>query len=381
MKKTVYLSIFPLTAQLERYLLIQDVIKAGIVVEYWDLSRIYSKGVLFENEIPREFIKKYHSLGDLKDAFRKECPKEAVFIAQVNLNAQVLSLFFMLTRFQCKSVFFALLPPSLPISFVDRVLHKIRRFSFSINLLVMVENAWVTLCRKAGFIKGYDLVFAVGQLAADAFRGQSRVVKINYTDYDQFLLTSKDTASLVTGDYCVFLDGGSIAGEDNRIAGFDFMDPEKYYGSLKRFFSDVEKKFNLKVIIAAHPGIAYDQSTFGGRAIYTGKTCALVKDSKFVISQGSMAVSFAVLFKKPIVFVYTDEYRMKRASPFMTMEFFANILNLAVINMESRGCAADLAIPEVDQSGYDNYKYAYLTSKESEEQMTKDIVIKTLKEI
>ena len=300
---------------------------------------------------------------------------------QVNFNWQSLSLYFILTRFKCKTVFFALLSPVSSGGLIDNAIDKIRNLFFSTDLVGKFQDLFAGLCKKAGLIKEYDLVFAAGQRAGDAFRKRTRVVDINYHDFDHFTLSQHSDERVVLGDYCVFLDEGSIANEDIKIANSQSLDPEKFYGALNQFFDDVEKKFGLKVVIAAHPGIDYDRKVFGGREVYTGKTCVLVKYSKVVISLASMSVSFAALYKKPIIFICTHEYMIKSQSSFRRIKFVSNILGLSVINIDSKESINALEIPGVDPDLYDNYKYLCLVSKESEGKRTRDIVVKTLKEL
>lgn len=80
---------------------------------------------------------------------------------------------------------------------------------------------------------------------------------------------------------------------------------DEYYPSLCRFFDDLERKLNLSVVIAAHPKARYENSDsrFGGRPVLFGQTAGLVRRSKLVIAHSSTAISFGVLFKKPMVFV------------------------------------------------------------------------------
>jgi hypothetical protein len=140
-----------------------------------------------------------------------------------------------------------------------------------------------------------------------------------------------------------------------------------------------EKKFGLRVIIAAHPGISYDSNVFNEREIYMGKTGALVKYSKVVISQSSLSVSFAVLYKKPIIFMCTSEYITKRRTNYNHMRFISNILGLSIINIDTEKDVNKLQAPAVNQALYDDYKYAFLTSKDSEGKRTGDIVVSALK--
>lgn len=374
-KKVIYITIFALTPQLERYLLIQDVIKAGIKVEYWDLKGIYFRNRPFKNVLSREYVREINSFQELKGRLKNEDLTVTAFVLQVNFEWRVLLLYSIIKRFGCKTVYFPWVPYAQT-SLLTIILDKIRPaifFRASLNLIAR-------LYKKAGLIKKYDLVFAAGQLTKDAFKDHSRVVNINYQDYDYYQLTKNKTERLVTGDYCVFLDEGCVHNPNVKILKMEELDPAMFYGSLNRFFDAIEKKFNLKVVTAAHPGIDYDRTIFGGREIYEGKTCELVKDCRFLISQSSTSTSFAVLYKKPIMFIYTDEYVAKRKTSFRVLKFLSKELGARSYNIDLKNDLPVFETPSVNSDLFDKYKYYCLTSKESENELSKDIVVRSLRD-
>jgi len=375
MNKVIYITIFALTPQIERYLLIQDVIEAGIKVEYWDLKGIYFKDRHFENAVSREYIREVNSLEELKARLKNEDLTETVFVLQVYFGWQILSLYLIITRFGCKIVYFPWVMYARK-ALITRIIDKLRPIDFFRASLDLIAK----LCKKAGLVKKYDLVFTAGQLTRDAFKDHGKVVNINYVDYDYYQLSKNKPERIVSGDYCVFLDEGCVHNPNVKILKMEELDPDRFYGVLNRFFDVIEKKFRLKIVIAAHPGINYDRSIFEGRETYEGKTCELVKDCKFVISQSSTSTSFAVLYKKPIIFIYTDEYALKRKTSFRTLEFLSNKLGLKSYNIDLRENLDTFEIPDINSGLYDDYKYNCLTSKESENELSKDIIIRSLRD-
>jgi hypothetical protein len=207
------------------------------------------------------------------------------------------------------------------------------------------------------------------------------VVDINYVDYERYQRSRFVTGRITCGDYCVFLDEGAVYNEGVKILQLGEMSPEKFFGALNKFFDHIERKFSMKVVVAAHPGIHYDKGIFAGREIYEGKTCELVKDCKLAIAQSSTANSFAVLYYKPLVFVYTDEYAIKRNVGFKTIEFLSRELKLRAYNIDRPQEREAVEIPSVDPESYDNYKYSCLTSRDSEGKLSKDIVFKSLMDL
>lgn len=136
---------------------------------------------------------------------------------------------------------------------------------------------------------------------------------------------------LHTLDYDIYLDAINKRGVERKGSGkavyLDIPSPrfkrdalafgkksvlseERYYPSLCSLFDLLEAKFGLKVEIAAHPGSDHEMypDYFGKRLTVSGKTCELVMESEVAISPGSTAMSFAVLFNKPVIYITSDEY-------------------------------------------------------------------------
>lgn len=376
MKKIVYISIIPLIPFLRRYVRIQEVIDAGFEVEYWDLSNIYFKGSAFQGTLNKDYVKQIDSLRALRDRLKHEDLKETAFVLQVFFEWRVLSLYLLISRMGCKTVNFPWVTnEKKPIS--KLIIDNLRPAKVLATSLDLIAKA----VRKTGLVKKYDLVFTAGRLTREAFRDHALLVDINYVDYDRYQESKSKDERIVQDDYCLFLDEGCVDNPNVKFLKLEEMNPDKFYGALRRFFDHIEQSLNLKVVIAAHPGIQYDPILFGHRPVYEGKTCELVKDASLVISQSSTATSFAVFFGKPLLFVYTDEYAFIRRTNFRVLEFLAQELGAQSYNIDLDKELGPLANPIVDQVLYDNYKYTSFTSIETREKRSKDIVVKSLAEL
>ena len=107
----------------------------------------------------------------------------------------------------------------------------------------------------------------------------------------------------------------------NRLTGPRFKDehiifnnqqthtPEKWYPSVNNFFDFLEKNFKTKIKICPHPKIKTKKYSkdFGGRENIQNKLLFMIKNSKIVISKGSTAIIYAIIFKKPVLLVYSNE--------------------------------------------------------------------------
>ena len=81
-----------------------------------------------------------------------------------------------------------------------------------------------------------------------------------------------------------------------------------YNKPIQSFLEDFNKISNLEVNIAKSPKQENEINYFNYGKQFSGKTFELVRDSNFVITQGSTAVSFAVLFFKPMMFISNSHF-------------------------------------------------------------------------
>ena len=236
-------------------------------------------------------------------------------------------------------------------------------------------NSIAAFCKDIRIIKPYDVVFAAGKIAIEKFGKESKVVAVNSFDYDEFLLAKHKNIRLVEGRYCVFIDENLPYNPDFKMFKLKSVEPVQYFNRLNRFFDIIEKKYGLKVVIAAHPKSNYGASTFENRLIYKYKTNDLVKNCEFVIVTASTAVSFAVFYEKPVIFVYDNQIKQIFGNTYV----YQLILNMAdslgcpLYNIDSIFSPGEIAVNKVDRDKYDRYEYNFLVSKISENKLSKDI--------
>jgi hypothetical protein len=103
----------------------------------------------------------------------------------------------------------------------------------------------------------------------------------------------------------VFIEDFFPFDPDYIMRGEEFpIDADTYYSSLNNFFDIVEDKLGLEVVVAAHPRAGEGgENYFRSRNYIRGKTLNLVRESRLVMTHCSTAVSFAVFFYKPVIFM------------------------------------------------------------------------------
>lgn len=130
----------------------------------------------------------------------------------------------------------------------------------------------------------------------------------HYLDYD-IVLGLENEPFTVDGKTGVFLDQYLPLHPDCLYMGIEFpLTPDDYYPKVCRFFDLIEQKTGAKVVIAAHPRADYDNAPdyFCGRTTAKGESARLARKSSFVIAHTSTSIDFAVLYRKPLIFLTTD---------------------------------------------------------------------------
>ena len=125
-------------------------------------------------------------------------------------------------------------------------------------------------------------------------------------DYEIFL-REKDRVSRVLNQ-AVFIDQYMPYHRDfMNIDHSQPMDADLYYSTMRAFFDRIELELGLKVVIAAHPRTdCYEhQKGFGNRDVRYGETAHLISKSKLVLGHNSTAISFAVMYRKPVMLLVT----------------------------------------------------------------------------
>ncbi|MEA3493467.1 MAG: hypothetical protein U9R38_03655 [Candidatus Margulisiibacteriota bacterium] len=134
-------------------------------------------------------------------------------------------------------------------------------------------------------------------------------------DYDLYLdHRSEDDRSEVEGKYAVFLDEYFPLHPDHLVSGArknPYHDPDEYFTEMNKIFGQFEKKTGIPVVITAHPRSNYEEmpGIFNGRKIMKNNTINLVSHADCALAHGSTSINYAVLFKKPIVFLMPEKVK------------------------------------------------------------------------
>ncbi len=196
----------------------------------------------------------------------------------------------------------------------------------------------------------------------------SRIIWCHALDYDLYLALEQQGAGprRRSGDYAVFLDQYVPFHSDYLYnKNSPRYDPDAYYSTLLKYFAAFEKQTGLQVKIAAHPRSKYEErgDLFQGREITRGKTAELVRDAAIVLLHGSVALNFAVLYRKPVIFITLDMFKETRLES-LTNEM-ADRLGKSPINISEPHTMEFEAEFRFDRSKYQRYQESFIKRKET----------------
>ena len=218
---------------------------------------------------------------------------------------------------------------------------------------------------RDNFSYDYLLIGGKAGLYCSSGKNAKVIIEGHAFDYDIFLTLSKKKISNHLKSYAVFLDQclpfhstAAFMGEKSKAT------KEKYFPALNNFFNDFEAKTGLEVIFATHPRSRYDlyPEYLYGRKYFMNKTPELVINSKIVLLHTSTALSYAMLYKKPIVFLTSNEI-MKSYDDFR-IHSFSRSMNRPLFNIDDENNYSKIPnsnkIFFVDEEKYQKYKDNYL---------------------
>ena len=151
-----------------------------------------------------------------------------------------------------------------------------------------------------------DVVLINGDAGIKLTSSKQKKIYLCHFDYDIYLKHKIKKNGKKKKKFAVFLDQflPFHSGQNYIGTASKNIDHKIYYRNLELFFQKFEKKYNIEVIIAAHPRSNYKKNKFikKGRKFFINKTAELVKNSSITFTHHSLGMNFAVLFKKPIFF-------------------------------------------------------------------------------
>ena len=207
------------------------------------------------------------------------------------------------------------------------------------------------------------------------------IIEIHNLDYDNYKKL-KDPKVGKSEKYAVFIDQNLMFHEDFiRVGAVHKFDIEYYFSELNKVFTLIEKKYDIKVLIAGHPKVDIDDYNkyYLGRKVFFNKTAELIYSSSFVLMHYSTSLNYAILCEKQIYFL-TNSMLKNNFSIGNRIEQFASITNQKLIYTDK----LYQDIPElkiIDKNKYQNYKNKYIKIDTTKDSYSWDIFYEYLEKL
>lgn len=230
--------------------------------------------------------------------------------------------------------------------------------------------------RLAGRSARPGLVIVSGKRSISPAGNNCETVRAHNLDYDIYL--GMKAAEVAAGEHAVFVDQDLCSHSDSLREDVEScVAPSRYFPALCRGLKKVSALLNVGIRIAAHPRASYRYTgaeCFEGIPVEYGKTAELIRSCRLVLCHYSTAAQFAVLFRKPVVFVTTDELASSAAGEYVPE--FAAALGKSIVNLDGDLESVDWQKElRVDEQRYDAYRNEYIKMDGSPELPYWDIVI------
>lgn len=376
-KNIVLIDHEPYSTRRRKLFYIDELISAGYNVAVWDVSQFVFPGMKVTDEITENYLEKLYTLEDLEKSLNKTNIDDTIFFVECINNWKTRKVFALLSEYKCVTIRMDMYANT---TIKETLSQKLKRF-LSGSFFKIIRGKIFLIARKI-YNKRHHIQFPCYYLSSSAI--VNRTHAINHPDYE--LYKFQPHPSVVKGEYIVFLDTYFPYHPDlKHFYQFDSNNiiacAKKYHDSLNNFFSFLERKYKMPIIIAAHPKSEYTGKEFGGREIIKYQTNNLVTNASLVVMQTSNSISYVALANKPIVFILTDASnqipRYKYATQTLAQLFDKDVYNID--RMKNNFSKIDCS--PLDEKKRQSYIYTYLTSKETENSKNIDIIISFLKQI
>lgn len=183
-------------------------------------------------------------------------------------------------------------------------------------------------------------------------------------DYEKFRRVNAEGPVSGEPGWALYIDENLPSHEDNGELGYEIpVTFERFSISIKRFFDEFEQESGLRIRIAAYPASRSDEyykKLFGDRDVVFGQTAELIKGAAVVFAHASTAISFAVLWRRPLVFLVSEELRNSWYMPWVLAP--QRVLQAPLVDIDDASARSALvrASLAINADTYALYENTYL---------------------
>lgn len=271
----------------------------------------------------------------------------------------------------------------------EAVLQKRKDFKDILIILITSPLLFFKLLFKKFFYidtnkLNYDYIFTSGKLLEKKFKKNGRIIKIHHYDLDFFLNAKKFKKKK---KYALFISPATLNPDiyDNnpgyKIKNILNFKNNKYFQNIKVFLNSLKNITKFDILVAKHPKDNFDLEKKINFKCYKNITPELVKNSEFVICFDSSAFQFAILSRKPVIFLTSNNFPKLVKDDILTR---CNFFDKSPMNIENKLNINELKNNlRIDNKKYENYKNLYISNANNKDKNKKscEIIYEFIKNI
>jgi len=365
----------PLDQRLFNFLGIETLMRNGFDVEIWDLTpffhREFQERIVIDGRVEFNRYRKFHTKRKIVRAI-SDLSSGTMVNSFISFQCQTYFIYRLLSAKKIRYCVTQMISfPALPAPQKWNLAELLKSLFKRVTAL-KPKHVFLGLCDKI-LLKYYfmfgirpaDVALMSGEKSLEILRDpideKTHKIWAHSWDYDVYL---EERNNPVSPDPAVgvFLDEYFPLHTDLDYLGISSpVGVDEYFEKLCSFFDHVEKNYHVRIVIAAHPRSNYPESTkyFGGRSVIKGQTAHMVHKSSFVIAHDSTSINFAVLFRKPILFITMDKIQKcdaGRLTTALSIEAMAQSLRKKPINIDTMAEFNWVQELEIDTKAYEHYQ-------------------------
>ena len=257
---------------------------------------------------------------------------------------------------------------------------KKKIFPISINKIIQILKSKFYQLLERKFFSKNNIYICGGKKFENEYK-KFNIINAHSWDYNNILNKKKN--HIKKNNYFLYLDQYAHGHPDYSYFKLNKIDPKTFYDSLNSFFNQLEKRFQKKIIIAAHPKANKNsymykkKSYFKGRDIYFDSTMNLAQNCFATLSHDTTAISYSVIYKKPIIFIVNNEMLRIKTNRENEIRVFAKELGSYLTNIDTKNYLKNVArhISSINKKKYKKYFIDYIKNNKNNKNKRIDKII------
>lgn len=365
MKDIVIIEHDPLSNRIKEGFCIDFIKEKGGRVTYLDLSNFYYPDLVVDYQINESYVKKLNNIDEILKYLEGLDIQNTIFISEAHFNWKSRKIYKFLNKVNAKVIRIVIYPNASLIKY---------------NLFQKIRILGIYRIAEAIFLKIYQHFnsITIWNKILTPVKSTKNIIRINHPDYEVYKGSLKRISR--SEDFIVFLDEAfPVHPEIKFCYKKDYSSlVSPYRKSLIMLFDYLERTFDKKIIVCAHPKSEYKGDEFGHHKIVYGETCDMVRKSAFVLMHVSTSSVYAILDDKPIIMLSSKEYRHNVKYTLEFQKEYAKLLGLDIFDISDWRPIKGSILP-LDRRYRENFIFSYLTSMDTEALSNNDIICNYLK--